>query len=266
MTEARMAHAPVVVLTYAYSGVIRMQRLLGQEPELACTAGTGVMAACTSAADAWARIEDAEGAPLTPLAKGSIRTLATGMLTIITTQAGRRRWCETSTADPPTVETFLQVFPETRLVCLHRAFPDVACAALRSNPWGTLGQQFAPFISAHPGNMPAALAGWWTTHAQAIIDFEARHAQSCLRVRYEDLFREPAKVAAALREHLGLSTEPGPDLIGNLDDPSGPHDWDIPDCGRDFPVTQLPGRLLTHVGTLHTELGYPELSSEPRIG
>jgi hypothetical protein len=250
--------APIVVLTYAYSGARRLQRLLDQAPDLACTAGTGVLAACSAAGDAWGRTEDRVGEPLSTLAKSSIRSMVSGMLATMTARAGRRRWCEICNAEASAAGVFLQAFPETKLVCMHRAFPDVAYAALRSNPWGAFGQQFVPFIGTYPGNMSAALAAWWAAQADALLAFEKYYPQSCLRVRYEDLFREPDSVAADVRDFLEL----GPVGPGDLDDPSGSHDWDIPGCGSDFPVGQLLPRLAMQVNTLHAELGYSELPSK----
>jgi hypothetical protein len=250
--------APVVVLTYAYSGAFRLQQFLNQEPELACTAGTGVMAACGTAVETWQRTEGQAGEQISALARSSVRSLITGMLTVITARAGRRRWCETSTTEPSTANSFLQVFPETRLVCLHRAFPDVIYAALRSNPWGINGQQFTEFISASPANLTAALAGWWVTHTRAILLFEERHRRSCLRLRYEDLFNEPKAMERDLREFLEL----GPADLTDFGAPSGQRDWDVPDCGRDFPADLLPPQLVSQINTLHEELGYPELPTK----
>ena len=62
------ANGPVVVLTYGFSGWQRLQDVLERVPELACTAGTGVLGMCDMAARAWANVDRSGGEHLSSLA------------------------------------------------------------------------------------------------------------------------------------------------------------------------------------------------------
>jgi hypothetical protein len=251
--------APVVVLTYRYSGAMELQQILGRERELACTAGTGIIGACDAAADAWRQAENEPREELSGLAKSSVRSLITGMLTIISARTGGQRWCEVSGAEPSSAETFLQVFPHTKFICMHRSFADAAYVVLRTSPWGITGVQFGPYITAYPSNTPAALAAWWVTRVEPIVRFEKEHPESCLRVRYEDLAEEPDATTAGIRQFLGLVDGTPSTMTGDAGDPARDREWEQPGCGKDFPADQLPPLLRTQVNALHAELGYPEL-------
>jgi hypothetical protein len=257
------ATTPVIVLTYGYAGGRRLQQILEREPGMACTAGTGILGACRQAAEAWRYAEGSDDGPMSALAVTSIRQLVTGMLTIIMARTGSRRWCETVAAEPGAADTFLSVFPGTRVVCLHRSCPDVIYSAIHDSPWGIAGPGFGTYIAAYPNNLLAALAAWWTARARSTIEFESTHPRSCLRVRYEDLVLRRGPVTAAIREFLGLPAEGdagwpvGPDDVPTQDG----RDPDAPGCGGDFPADQLPPGLTEQVNQLHALLGYPPLSS-----
>jgi Sulfotransferase family len=260
-TDSRTAAAPVVILTYGFTGVSHLQAMLDREPSLACTTGTGILPACHRAALAWEQAEDRVDEPRSALATASLRALVGSMLTTIASRTGRHRWCETATADPEVAETFLSLFPATRFICLHRACPAVVRAIIQASPWGLAGQTFAAYTVTHPRSTAAAVGGWWADHASSILDFEHAHPQSCLRVRYEDLVLDRGPTAAAIRAFLGLAPDPGtaswlaeaePSAPGSEDaDPHGP--------GSRFPSGQLPPQLASWINELHEQLGYPPL-------
>lgn len=250
--------APVIVLTYGQAGVRRLQAFLEGQPELACTTATGLLAACDQAATAWRQAERRPAGQLSTLAVTSLRALANGLITTITAQAGRPRWCEITAAERTAAETFLQVFPATRFVCLHRAFPDVAFAVLSANPWGLSGPGFAAYTAAHPASTLAALAAWWAGHTAQILAFEQDHPAASLRIRYEDLAEDPDVAEHGIRAFLGLDEclAAVPALPGETAGPSGA---DAPGCGAGIPAAQLPPLLRNQVNTLHARLGYPPL-------
>jgi hypothetical protein len=251
----------VVVLTYGHAGAHRLQVLLADQPELACTSGTGLLATCEQAATAWRQAERRPARPLSGLATASIRALASGMIATITARAGRPRWCETAAATPAAADTFLRLFPATRFLCLHRACPDVAYAVLQASPWGLSGPAFASSTAAHPASTAAALAAWWAGHTAPMLAFQQDHPGACLRIRYEDLAAGASQTERDIRAFLNLHgpvtqlpelpDDPGQKLTGA----------DAPGCGADFPASQLPAPLLAHVNRLHARLGYPTLQA-----
>ncbi|MBO0830512.1 MAG: sulfotransferase [Actinobacteria bacterium] len=252
--------APVIVLTYAHAGGARLQALLSMHPALTCTTGTGLLAACDQAAAAWRQADGRPRAPMSPLAKSSVRGLATAMMTAIVARTGKRRWCETAAAERSAAETFLTLFPNTRFVCLHRACPDVIVATLRASPWGLNGVAYAAYTAIHPASTVAALAAWWVDRTRPLLAFEEAHPESCLRVRYENLTAEPGKIERDILAFLGLDAR-GP----WLPEPPGEDGQktaaaDIPGGMEDLPVGQIPAPLLVQVNELSSMLGYPQLN------
>jgi hypothetical protein len=245
---------PVIVLTYAHSGSELLRSLLAGQPELACTAGTGLVPLCEQAAVTWRQAEGRGGAVLSSLAAASVKALASGMITAIVAATGKRRWCEISTAPPANVATFLRLFPGTRFLCLHRACPDVICAGVQANPWGLTAPGVRPFAAAYPGNSVAALAAYWAACTEPLIEFEQTHRGACHRVKYEELASGCGTTAARIAEFLGLSqVEPGV-LEQRAAEPADP--------GRAvaIPVGQLPPALHRQVDALLDRLGYPSLA------
>jgi len=261
--DGTAGNQPVVVLTYGHAGGQILQALLGAQPELACTAGTGVLPACAQAAVAWRQVDGRPEAPLSALAVTSIRRLAVQMITVIAARTGRPRWCETAAADPSGAETFLRLFPAARFVCLHRACPDVVSALLQASPWGLSGPAFAPYVTASPFSTAAALAAWWAGHAGPLLAFEHDHPEACLRVRFEDLADDPGGVLQDLLSFLGLPTKAvGLPQLQLPDQPNQPPGR-VAGAGvaSQFPVGQLPPDLVRRVNELHAQFGYPPLAT-----
>lgn len=254
--------APVIVLAYALAGGARLRSMLSGHPALTCTTGSGLLAACEQAATAWRQAEGREDRPLSPLAAASVRSLAAGLMSAIVVRSGGRRWCEIAAAPRGPAETFLELFPGTRFVCLHRACPDVIYAVLQASPWGVAGPGFAPFLAAYPASTVAALAAWWISRTGQTLAFEREHPDACLRVRYEDLAEDPGQTEGDILRFLGLDQQfPAvPELPGDSDPAqAGPTGSDAPGCGADLPVGQLPPLLVAQVNELHAQLGYSPL-------
>ena len=256
------ASGPIVVLTYSFSGWRRLQGVLERVPELSCTAGTGVLGMCDMAARAWVNVEESDGEHMSSLAAKSIRAMAVSMMTVIAARSGARRWCETVTAEPAAAETFLRIVPGTQFLCLHRSCPDVVRAVLSSSPWGILGGQFTPYLQACPANTTAAIAACWADSAGQLLDFESRHPESALRVRYEDLASDPAATSQAISDFTGMTPASAVPELAEDELPGGAASGGDP-AGLDtsFPVAMLPPHLIQRISHLHEQLGYPRVSA-----
>jgi hypothetical protein len=240
---------PVIVLSYPHSGTDRLWSLLADQAELACTSGSGVLPLCEQAAAAWANADGTADGRLSALAASSIRSLVATIVTSLLVQQGKRRWCEFATAPPRSAETFLRLYPQTRVLCLHRSCPDFICAVLLASPWGLASPAFAPFTSAYPASTVAALTAYWAAHTGALLEFEQAHPENCRRVRHDDLADGPGP---GLHAFLGLE-EAGADLMPAQ--ASGP-----PPA---IPVSQIPRPLLAVASDLTGKLGYPPLEAPP---
>ena len=255
-----MKMAPIVVLTYGFCGERRLRFLLERaDHEVFCTKGTGIIPACGAALRAW---QGAEGSSVTgeasPLAVRSVRAMVDGMIAVIAARYGGRVWCETATADPRTVESFLTVVPETRVICLYRSCEDFVYTVLNDSPWGVDEPQFAASVSAHPYSSVAAISSWWVARSKSFLEFESKRQDRCFRVRFEDLALKEDSVAAMLSEWLDFPGKFGPAQGWTGDDSFSPTDRP-PGCGAGFPVDQLPRVLAEEIDSIQLKLGYSPL-------
>jgi hypothetical protein len=252
---------PVIVLSYVYSRAEHVQDALAAGTTLVCTSGTGIVPLCMAAAETWRRIEGSSGQAghagqvMSRLAASCIRGLVTVQLTAILAGVGGTRWCELATAPPGAAEAFLQVFPHTTFVCVHRSCLDVIREGAQASPWGLHGQGFAPYLLPDPGNTVAALAAYWAQSTGQLLAFEAANPQSTHRIRYEDVDDRPGGALAALRTSLGLPTGADRAALG----PPGPSTAASPAAEAEVPVELIPEPMRALIADLHSELGYPPL-------
>jgi hypothetical protein len=246
---------PVIVLTYPHAGGERLSALLARYPDLACTAGTGILPLCDQAAAAWRAVDDRPGGPPSRLAEASTRALAVSMITALLVRHGKRRWCEVATAAPDAAAAFARLFSGVRIVCLHRACPDVVRAAVHASPWGLAGAEYAPFIGAYPASMATALTAHWAARAAWLLAFEEAHPGICHRLRYEDL---TADSLTDLSGFLGL-TDPGPDPAAWLYDEAADPAHGTTGMDFGFPAGQIPPALLERANGPMEKLGYRPL-------
>ena len=256
MASARPAET-VVILSYANAGAERLRSLLAGRPELACTSGTGLLPLCEQAAFTWQQVEERDG-PLSALAAASIRALAGSAVTSLLAQTGKSRWCETAMASPHSAETFLELFPDTKFLCLHRNCTDVIDAAIQENPWGLSGPSLAPFVATHPGNSVAAVAAYWASRTESLLAFEEAHPGACHRVRREDLGGNPDQTASEICGFLRLDGNLGAApswLSTDSTDASGDRAQDR----AQIPADRIPAPLIGPLNGLLTRLGYTPL-------
>jgi hypothetical protein len=251
------ARAPVVVLATAYSGAARLRSLLDL-PDLAWTSGTGILPLCEQAAAVWRNADGRpEGSTLSRLAVASTRALTDGVVTSILVREGKRRWCEICSAMPEVAETFAQLYPGTRFVCLYRSCPDFIRAVLDANPWGIADPVFAAFTRTQPASTVAALTTYWAAHTGSLLAFERSHPQAVLRIRFEDLAAAEQQTAQTVMSFLGV--------VGLDGDPAHTQNSQAaPEPGtlrRDTnpPAGLIPSAVLARANDLLRQLDYPPL-------
>jgi Sulfotransferase family len=270
LTAAGDPRAPVIVLAPAYSGAGALRSLLAEHPDLACTAGTGLLPLCEQAMATWRAADARPAGPPSAMACTATRVLANSVIISILARARKSRWCEVAAANPEAAATFLRLYPGTRFLCLHRACPGFIRAALDASPWGITDPVFAAFTSRHPANTVASLTSYWVTATGPLLAFERDHPQSCLRVRFEDLTRgRPAQ--ERITSFLGLADAAGPQVPAGQPTPAGqpasggylepgPASADA-DAAADLPVTLIPPALLAQANDLLRQLDYPPMGA-----
>jgi len=243
-------------LSYLYSGARAIQDLLSAA-DLACTQATGIIPLCAAAAETWQRVEGRPGAPMSSLAAASIRSLVTVQVTVLLADAGKTRWCELATASPRTAESFLQVFPGTAVVFVHRSCPEVIRAGIEANPWGLQDPAIVPYTLAYPGNTVAALAAYWAACTEQLLAFETGHPEATHRICYEDITATPSHALPAIRTALQLNSPPPATLAPVPARDPGANTTPSPPPGPKVPVEMIPRPLREHISDLHAQLGYP---------
>lgn len=247
--------APVIILSYPYSGAHLVQRILTRQSDLAPTEGTGIVPMCEVVAAIWTQIDGVPGPALSRLAVTSIRALVTTQVTVALARAGKRRWCELATAAPSAAQTFLRIFPAARCVCVHRACTDVISAAITAQPWGLAGSAMSRYIDSYPGNSVAAAAAYWASATEQLLAFEAANPRAAVRVRYEDVATDAEHALESVRAFLGLDRQISHELPPGSAEPAAARD-----AGSGYPQVpfeMIPAELRKRIDLLHERLSYP---------
>jgi hypothetical protein len=255
-----VSHVPVVVLATAYSGVGQLRSLLDGFPSLACVSGTGVLPLCEQSAAVWRNVDGRPAGQPSRLAISSTRALTDSIITSVLAREGKRRWCEFCYAMPEVAETFVQLYPGTRFVCLYRSCSDVIRAVLDASPWGVTDATFVPFTRVYPASTAAALTAYWIAHTRSLLAFEGSHPQAVLRVRCEDLAADEQQTARAVMSFLGIASRDGEmALAQDSQDSQGQPEPAIPRARTDLPVGLIPPAVLAQANDLLRQLDYPAL-------
>jgi hypothetical protein len=260
---------PVVILSYAHSGARLVQQALADGTTLACTVATGILPVCEVAARAWAQIDNRPEQAMSRLAILSIRDLVNVQLTVVlAASVGKRRWCELATSAPSTAQTFLQIFPATRFVCVHRACADVIAAAIAAQPWGLGGPAMWRFTLSYPGNSVAAMAAYWASATEQLLAFEAANPQATIRVQYEDVAADAERALKSVRSSLQLDQHTHQQSWPGLHEPSASARESQDREHVQVPFEMIPTDLRKRIDHLGTQLGYPSAHTclQPLLG
>jgi hypothetical protein len=130
-------------------------------------------------------------------------------------------------------------------------------------PFGLGNSPFWPYSGPHPGNSIVTIAAYWAARTQALLEFEAQHAGSSCRVRYEDLTADPVAQASVIYAWLGLDAT-------ELAVLHPPHDQGASAVAAASPAgpaaleDSMPPELRATVGRLSERLGYRALPDPAR--
>jgi hypothetical protein len=271
---------PVFVMCSARSGSTLMRFILDTHPGLACPPEIGpgrvcaVLAGMTSilrgSDDRSREIDPGQAATATieePRAR-YIRGTISGLYDEYLARRQKPRWCDKSLDNALFAPLLKQVFPDAQFICLYRHCMDVIDSGLEASPWGLSGFGFGEHAAAFPGNNVAAIGSYWLRTTTAISQFESLNAERCLRVRYEDLVREPEGTANRVFEFLGEEPVPGIEqlCLRTEHESFGGSDQKIwftsqittssVGRGERIPAAALPPSLGEEIDKLLVELGY----------
>jgi protein-tyrosine sulfotransferase len=185
-------------------------------------------------------------------------------------RTGKAIWAEKSVSSVDFVDALDALFPDARLLYLYRQAPDVmaSCAQAAQQTRGIYG--FEPFVSRTPRNVVDGLADYWLDKTRRALEAEQRLGNPHIRLRYEDLVREPSVTVTRMFEFLGLATPD--DMLNSVfstEHVAGPGDSKILTTtrihtdsighGARLTMNRLSPDRIRQINELHEVLGYPAL-------
>jgi hypothetical protein len=274
--DGRQQMDPVFVLCMGRSGSTLLRLILDTHPDLACPPETNIPSLCSQLAVVWSLIEGAplalqrgDAPPQVPdAAIAGIRQTMDLMTAPYLKRRGKRLYCDKSLGTAPHTELLTRIYPATRFICLYRHPMDVISSGLEACPWGLNGYGFDQYIAGSPGNAVMALGRYWHDQARGIAEVEQKHPDLCHRVRYEDMVREPERIAAEIFDFIGVGRVPGISqaVFAHEHERFGPADHKIWHTGRispdsigrsdSVPMGLIPPPILESINELLGKLGY----------
>jgi hypothetical protein len=224
-----------VILGVPRSGTTLLRRLLNWHPQVHCGGETFLLTAAARFLRADKIVDGIDYGVLGGLAASNIapqellqdlRSLAEKYLGRMAQTAGKRRWAAKTAIDAFYIPEIEQLFAgRVRFVCLIRHGLDVALSLKDLCDANEIYlREIHDYLVRWPRPL-VAFAQLWADLTTTLLDLAARHADTSLVLRYEDLVHAPAAEIERLTEFLEL--EQGHDLLPALrnDQPKGLGDW-----------------------------------------
>ncbi|MFY1618352.1 sulfotransferase family protein [Micromonospora sp. WMMD736] len=265
---------PVFILCFARSGSTLLRVLLDAHPELASPPETSVARVCETTERAWRQVCLSGGrGPLPTEAIDEIRSAVDRPMRAYARARGKRLWADKSLDNLFLAPLLSEVFPQARFVALHRHCLDFVMSGLDASRWGFAAYGFEKYVQKSPGNTVHALVRYWCDHTEALLSYERRNPDRTVRVRYEDLARDPDHEMSRLTGFLGVEDIPGLSrsaFVGQHDIGAGDHKLPFTDrvsaasvgTGRRVPVHLIPADLMQRMNECLRQLDHPEVGPD----
>jgi len=271
--------SPIFVLCYARSGSTLLRYVLDSHPEVCAPPELHLLRASPHLLWLFAHLAATPGEKIdrdqsNHFAITSTRELLSDVMNGYATRCGKRIWCEKSVLTVAHLAALHSLFPDARLICLHRHPLDTiaSCVEAANSRQGVFG--FEPYVARTPDRPLDGLADYWIDKTQRILQCEREHPGRCLRMRYEDLVRDSGSALRALFGFLKLAwREDLEERVFSTAHVVGAGDRKILHTsriepgsvgrGQDLPREALSAERWVHLSALAREIGYmSEASSE----
>jgi hypothetical protein len=264
---------PIFVLCLPRSGSTLLRKLLDAHPEVAAPAEGDLAYVCELVAALCKRVMTDEEAA-TSATHAICQDVAARSLGAYAEATQKGRWCDKSLSSLVYADRVHEIFPNARFVCLYRNCLDSINSLIETGPWGYKGYGVETYARTYSDNLVHGFALFWLERMEKLIAFEHDHPDSCVRVRYEDLVRQPAATLATLFDNLGLSRIELGELERQAFSPrsttsTGPGDRkflytdridsDRVERGWRVPHTHIAPEIIKRIQVIHRKLGYPRI-------
>ncbi len=267
--------APIFVLCYARSGSTLVRYVLDTHPQIVCPPELHLLLTAHRLAWIFEHTAKAPGGGDQPsdakaYATERVRETVSSIMDEHAARAGKLVWAEKSVSSIDYIGLLQELYPQARLICLHRQASDVmaSCAQAAQQNQGVFG--FEPFVAATAKNPVDGLADYWIDKTRRLLDTEQRLVDTCLRTRYEDLVSNSQTTLDTLFGFLELPISAGmldsifstPHIVGPGDSKilttTGIHANSI-GHGQRLALDTLSAERREQINTLHAQLGYPPI-------
>ena len=206
MAEVMSNRPAVFVVCCARSGSTLVRYIVDTHPDIVCPPESHLGPLCERL-----RVTSGVLQPEEPeMAAEEARHIIEGLLESHAHSRGKRFWCEKSVSTVDHLDDITWAFPDARFICLHRHCLDVVASALSLVRGGNREERygFEKFIGRTPHNLVDALIDYWVEKTETSLAFEERKSPQCLRVRYEDIVRQPTSILPAVFSFIGVDWDP----------------------------------------------------------
>jgi protein-tyrosine sulfotransferase len=135
---------------------------------------------------------------------GWLRSLLARQLEAAAALRGKRLWCEKTPSNlvPAHLALLRQVFPEARMLCLHRHCLDMVQSLLKMMNGLP---ELQSFRAAAAGHAVTAAISYWCERTTTLLEIEDAEPSLCVRLRYEDMVSDPARALEPVFRFLDLA-------------------------------------------------------------
>lgn len=145
--------------------------------------------------------------PASPAAAAT-RRMVTEMLGAAARSKGKSLWCDKSPSNLEHLVLIAALLPGSRYLLLHRHCLDFVGSCLRFSTHGFFLAVVEDYVRRDHRNFVRAVVRAWNERTRELLRFEAEHAGSCHRLRYEDLVTSPEETSRRLFDHLEVPFDP----------------------------------------------------------
>ncbi len=267
--------SPVFLLSTPRAGSTMLRYLLDSHSRICSPGELGLGVVCHHLQMACSRTlgqVGSAGVPAETIARQEVRRIVAGMMQAYCRAKGKEIWCDKAPVNVDYAWRLLEIFPEARLICLHRHCLDMVHSSLELSRFGFM-EELSGFIVRNPGNLVAALIEAWLDQTHKMLALERESPQSIHRITFESLVLRPHDTLPELFRFLAVDWEPeilqrafvmSHDEGGG--DPKAKLTRSLDSArigkGSTIPVQTFPLSLWNRMNETLVQLGYPEVGPD----